>query len=237
MMNKKTAFYVGFFALLTIVFYFVVKDYLAPSSSKLAVINPDIPSFSFVDQNNQPYTQDSVTDKVYVAEYFFTTCTGICPRMNANMRRVYDEFKNEPYFRILSHTSMPETDSVPLMKAYEQKMLRSTLGKRADGTLKLNPLTAADSTKPIEPNKNWVFLTGSKDELYKLARQGYMIDNGKPDSVQIKDQFVHTQFFGLVDRYGRLRGIYDGLKQNEVDMLIVDIKDLLVEKVNNLNSK
>ena len=130
---------------------------------------------------------------------------------------------------------MPENDSVPLMKAYEQRMLRSTLGKRNDGTLKLNDLTPADSTKAIEPNNNWVFLTGSKDELYKLARQGYMIDNGKPDSVQIKDQFVHTQFFALVDRYGRLRGIYDGLKVNEIDMLIADVKDLLVEKVTNLN--
>ena len=234
-MSKKSWFYVAFFVLLTGVFYYVVKDYLAPSSSKLAVINPEIPEFHFTTQNDQPYTQDSVTDKVYVAEYFFTTCTGICPRMNANMRRVYDEFKNEPGFRILSHTSMPETDSVPLMKAYEQRMLRSTLGKRSDGTLKLNDLTPADSTKDIEPNNNWVFLTGSKDELYKLARQGYMIDNGKPDSVQIKDQFVHTQFFALVDRYGRLRGIYDGLKVNEIDMLIADVKDLLVEKVTNLN--
>ena len=104
-----------------------------------------------------------------------------------------------------------------------------------DGTLKFEDLTAADSTKSIDPNINWVFLTGTKDELYKMARQGYLIDNGKPDSVQLKDQFIHTQFFALVDKYGRLRGIYDGLKGKEIDMLIGDIKDLLVEKVNYIN--
>ena len=234
-MSKKNWFYVAFFVLLSGGFYFVIKDYMAPNSSKLAVIKNELPGFNFITQDSIPYNQDSVRDKVYVAEYFFTTCTGICPRMNANMRKVYDEFKTEPGFRILSHTCMPETDSIPLMKAYEQKMLRSRLSKRMDGTLKFENLSKADSSKSIDPNINWVFLTGSKDELYKLARQGYLIDNGKPDSVQLKDQFIHTQFFALVDKYGRLRGIYDGLKGKEIDMMIGDIKDLLVEKVNYVN--
>ena len=234
-MSKKSWFYVIFFVLLAGGFYYLIKDYMAPNSSKLAVIKNEIPGFNFITQDSIAYNEDSVRDKVYVAEYFFTTCTGICPRMNANMRRVYDEFKREPNFRILSHTCLPETDSVPLMKAYEQKMLRSNLKKRMDGTLKFEDLTAADSTKSIDPNINWVFLTGTKDELYKMARQGYLIDNGKPDSVQLKDQFIHTQFFALVDKYGRLRGIYDGLKGKEIDMLIGDIKDLLVEKVNYIN--
>jgi len=89
----------------------------------------------------------------------------------------------------------------------------------------------ADSTKRIQ-NKTWYFLTGNKTDLYKMARQGYMIDNGKSDSTQrIEDQFIHTQFFALVDRYGRVRGIYDGLIEEEVKKLIADIPELMKEKI------
>ncbi|MEI2747571.1 MAG: hypothetical protein V9E88_02270 [Ferruginibacter sp.] len=81
-------------------------------------------------------------------------------------------------------------------------------------------------------NPNWNFVTGDKASLYKLARQGYMIDNGKPDSTQqIQDQFIHTQFFALVDKNGRVRGIYDGLIEADVQKLLNDIPDLLKEKI------
>lgn len=225
-MSKKTWMYGIFFVLLTAGFlYFSLKDYDF-RRSRLAVINPSIPEFSFTNQNGQTITQRDVEDKVYVAEYFFTTCKGICPKMNANMRRVYESYREEPGFMILSHTCMPETDSVPVLKAYEEKILNSKLMRKADGSYSFAGLMA----EPAQPNTNWQFLTGDKAELYKLARKGYMIDNGAPDSSQINDQFIHTQFFALVDRFGRLRAIYDGLKSNEVDEMMKDIRGLLDEK-------
>lgn len=225
-MKKRLFIYIGFFAVLLAVFYgFVFKDYDF-SKSNLKVINPAIPAFSFVNQDGKIITQSFTDDKVYVAEYFFTTCKGICPKMNANMRRVFDAYKEEKDFLILSHTCMPETDSLPLLKAYEQKMLNGNLTKRPDGSYKIE-----ETTNQEYANTNWNFLTGDKTALYKMARVGYMIDNGKPDTSQIKDQFIHTQFFALVDRYRRVRGIYDGLKDDEVQQLIRDIKGLLKEKV------
>ena len=147
--------------------------------------------------------------------------------MNANMRRVFDEYKNEPNFMILSHTCMPETDSVPAMKVYEEKMINGNLSKNDDGSFKIVP---GYTLKPVI-NPNWNFLTGDKTALYKIAREGYMIDNNKPDSTQnISEQFIHTQFFALVDKERRVRGIYDGLKEEEIEKLLNDIKGLLKEK-------
>jgi protein SCO1/2 len=228
-MKKKWWIYIAFFIVLLAGFYaFVFKDYDF-SATNLKVINDQVPAFSFTNQDGKTITQNNTDGKVYVANYFFTTCKGICPKMNTNMRRVYDAFKNEKDFLIISHTCMPEVDSVPLLKAYEREMVGGTLIKNEDGSYKI--ANADDNTKPIE-NLNWDFVTGDKTALYKLAREGYIIDNGKPDSTQlIKDQFIHTQFFALVDRYRRVRGIYDGLKEDEVDQLITDIKSLLKEKV------
>jgi protein SCO1/2 len=228
-MKNKWWIYLVFFAVLLSVFlFFVLKDYDF-SKSDLAVINPEIPAFNFVNQDGKPVTKNTTEDKVYVAEFFFTTCQGICPKMNANMRRVWNEYKAEKDFLILSHTCMPETDSVPVLKAYEQRMLNGKMVKNEDGSYTLKqPEDSAASVK----NTNWNFVTGDKTELYKLARQGYLIDNGKPDSTQnIKDQFIHSQFFALVDKYGRVRGIYDGLVEKEIQKLLVDIKGLLNEKV------
>jgi protein SCO1/2 len=229
-MKNKLWIYVGFFAVLLGVFYlFFFRDYDF-SASRLGVINPLVPEFKFVDQDGKILTQSDTDDKVYVAEYFFTTCKGICPKMNANMRRVFDQHKDNPKFMIISHTCMPEVDSVPILKAYEQKMINSLLVKNDDGSYKLNNLQGAADVKP--DNKNWHFVTGDKKELYDMARLGYMIDNGKPDSLQrIEDEFIHTQFFALVDKYRRVRGIYDGLKEDEVQKLMIDINGLLKEKV------
>jgi protein SCO1 len=227
-MSKKLKFYVVFFAVLLAGFYFfIMKDYDF-DASQLQVINPAVPAFSFTNQDGKIISQKNTDDKVYVAEYFFTTCKGICPKMNANMRRVYDEYKNVPDFMILSHTCKPEVDSVPLLKTYEQKMINAALVKAADGSYSISnaPFTTNNN------NTNWNFVTGSKDSLYKMARIGYIIDNQKPDSTQnIANQFIHTQFFALVDRYRRVRGIYDGLKEEEIQKLLRDIKGVLKEKV------
>ncbi len=229
-MRNKLWIYIGFFAVLLGVFYFFFfRDYDF-SASKLAVINPIVPEFSFVNQDGKKLTQRDTDDKVYVAEYFFTTCQGICPKMNANMRRIFDQYKDVPNFLIVSHTCMPEVDSVPLLKAYEQKMINGILMRKDDGSYKINQVQGASNVKANNPN--WQFVTGDKKQLYDMARLGYMIDNGKPDSLQrIEDEFIHTQFFALVDKYRRVRGIYDGLKEEEVQKLMVDIKSLLNEKV------
>ena len=226
--GKKGWFYLIFFTLLLGVFYlFAFKDYDF-AASPLKVINPAVPAFSFVNQDGKIISQANTDDKVYVAEYFFTTCRGICPKLNANMRRVFEAYKNEKDFLILSHTCMPETDSMPVLKAYEQKMINNRLIKDSSGSYTISRIAETENA----PNPNWNFLTGKKEELYKLARAGYIIDNGHPDSTQnISQQFIHTQFFALVDRYRRVRGIYDGLKNDEVEKLIRDIKGLLKEKV------
>ena len=224
---KKFWFYAVFFVVLCAGFlYFSLEDYDF-SRSKLAVINSTIPDFSFTDHNGNSLTQKNVEGKVYVSEYFFTTCKGICPKMNANMRRVFESYKDESDFLILSHTCMPETDSVPVLKAYEEKMLKGKLTRKPDGSYSFN----GEMDQPSAENKNWFFLTGDKSDLYGMARKGYMIDNGAPDTAQISDQFIHTQFFALVDKRRRLRGIYDGLKSDEVDQMLKDIRSLLEEKV------
>ena len=204
-MKKKLLWIGGFFIVLMAAFYFFLFAGTDYYKAKLPVLNY-VQNFSFTDQNGKQLTQKNVEGKVYVAEYFFTTCKGICPKMNANMKTVYDKFKNESDFAIISHTCMPETDSVSLMKAYSQKM-------------------GADSS-------NWHFVTGSKDSLYKMARESYLLDNEKNNSLNIKDQFIHTQFFALVDKEGRVRGVYDGLKNDELEKLARDIKDLLKERKN-----
>lgn len=117
--------------------------------------------------------------------------------MNQNMRQVYDKFKGEKDFLILSHTCDPDNDSVPIMKKYSDSMQVDT--------------------------KQWVFLTGRKDSLYNMARISYTIDDPANNLTDIKDQFLHTQFWALVDRNGDVRKIYDGLKQREINLLLEDI--------------
>ena len=125
-------------------------------------------------------------------------------KMNLNLRRVYEAYKNEPGFLIASHTCMPETDSIPVLKKYEAKMLAGALTQNPNGSYKI---IHTDSLEKFT-NTNWYFLTGDKILLYKLARQGYIIDNDKPDSTQ-----------------------HIGLENREIEKLIGDIKNLLKEKV------
>ncbi len=230
-MGKRILFYGVFFSVLIVTFvYFVYKDEDL-TKSFLPVLNDNVQPFSFTNQDGRPITERNVDGKVYVAEYFFTTCKGICPIMNANMRRVFDKYKDEPNFLILSHTCMPETDSIPLLKAYEAKMINGKLEKNEDGSYKIE-YDSTQNPKPQTPNPNWNFITGDKASLYKMARQSYLIDNNKPDSTQsLADQFIHTQFFALVDNQRRVRGIYDGLVEEDMQKLFKDIKGLLKEKV------
>lgn len=203
MMKRKFIFYAGFFLILVIGFY-VAMTYAIPgySEAKLPVLN-HVQPFAFTDQEGQKVTNEDLIGKVYVAEYFFTTCQSICPIMNTNMRQVYADLRNEPDFLILSFTCDPGTDSVPRMKAY------------AD-SLGANP-------------KKWIFLTGRKDSLYKTARVSFLLDDPKNNEANIDEQFLHTQFWALVDKNGQVRKIYDGLKKDEIEELKKDVPALLKE--------
>ncbi len=229
-MIKKWHWYVGFFVLLFAGYFLFVSTQEGFSKSPLPVIT-NVQPFSFVNQDGEKLSQKDVEGKVYVTEYFFTTCKGICPKMNANMRRVFDEYKNNEQFMIISHTCMPETDSVPVLKKYEQKMLNGVLVKNEDGSYKI---TADSTARPVIQKTNWQFVTGDKTALYFMARQSYMIDNNKTEAeTNINDQFIHTQFFAVVDKQSRVRGIYDGLKEDEIQKLLVDVRDLLKEEYQN----
>ena len=202
-MRRKVIFYIGFFVVLVIAFYVALTQVIPGFGEvKLPIVNRVLP-FSFTNQDGQQVTQQSVEGKVYVAEYFFTTCKGICPKLNTNMKEISREYKDEPGFLILSHTVDPETDSVARMKRYADSL-------------------GADP-------KTWWFLTGRKDSLYAMARNSYLLDDPKNNDISINDQFIHTQFFALVDKGGRIRKIYDGLKKDELGEMNKDIRALLRE--------
>jgi len=165
-----------------------------------------IGDFSFLDQNGNTISQVDLENKIYVVEYFFTTCATICPKMNIQMQRVQKAFKGNKDFKILSFTVNPEVDTVEQMKRY-------ALSHEAN-------------------DSQWYFLTGTKKDLYQLARTSFFIlkqaeaqNLGDADS-----DFIHTNNFVLVDRKKRIRGYYDGTSQKEVNQLIKDIELLINEK-------
>lgn len=161
--------------------------------------------FEFTNQNGEEISLDDVKGKVFVAEYFFTTCPTICPIMNEEMKRVQERFKNNPDVKILSFTVDPENDTVEAMKVYAEEH------NAIDG--------------------QWHFLTGDKEELYRVARQSFFVL--KPaEAKNLGDagsDFIHTNNFVLVDQNLRLRGYYDGTNSEEVESLMEDIELLLKE--------
>jgi protein SCO1/2 len=210
--GKKWLFYSGGFLLMLAGFYFFLFRGTDNWKSKLPVISYVKP-FSFINQDGDTITQDKTAGKVYIANYFFVTCTGICPVMNSNVHDVYDALQDEKDLLILSHTCQPEVDTVPLLKHYADSIGVDT--------------------------KRWQFLTGNKLDLYKIARDSYKIDDPQNNVGDIDDQFLHSQFLALVDKRGQVRGVYDGLKKKEVNQLIVDYRAVAAESgsgnfVNNL---
>jgi len=214
------------FALFFIVGVSVTFYLQQPKIKKLPVINPvdlepemvdpevlmerkgfghTIGDFEFTNQNGEIFSQNDLDNRVYVAEYFFTTCGSICPIMNKQMQRVHEKYKSQSDFRILSFTVDPEVDNVERMKAYAE-------GHNA--------------------GSQWQFLTGKKEDLYNLARKSFFVL--KPAEAEnlgdAGSDFIHTNNFVLVDRKSRIRGYYDGTKATSVDSLMVDIGRLLKEK-------
>ena len=120
-MNKKVLFYLTFFVLLVGAFYYFLFAGTDYWKAKLPTTN-FVKPFAFTNQNGRTITENKLKGKVTVVEYFFTTCKGICPRMNNSIMKVYKEYKDEPDFLILSHTVQPETDSVPRLKFYADSL-------------------------------------------------------------------------------------------------------------------
>jgi protein SCO1 len=160
-----------------------------------------IANFSFINQDGKTITQEFTENKIYVTDYFFTTCKSICPIMSNRLQGVYTAFKNEPSVLILSHTVDPETDSVAQLKAYSQQHGVN--------------------------DARWQFLTGKKTELYELARKSYLLNAEEGNGGE--DDFIHTQNFALIDKEKHIRGFYEGTDSLDVERLKTDIKLLLQE--------
>lgn len=205
-MSKKGWLYIAFFIALALTFYAVlvatIPGFTKRGVAPISFVRP----FCFTNQDGQVVTEQLIKGKVFVAAYFFTTCKGICPRMNNNLKTVYDALKNEPDFLLLSHTCDPETDSVAQLKHYVDSLGIDT--------------------------RKWIFLTGRKDSLYNMARLSYTIDDPANNLKSLADDFMHTQFWALVDRNGDVRKIYDGLEDKEVKRLIQDARQLVVNDAN-----
>lgn len=177
--------------------YFGKKGSMKEGDTTYHTVKP----FLFIDQYNEKVTEETVNGKIYVTDFFFTTCQSICPIMSNQLERVYQKFHNNPDVLILSHTVAPEEDSVNVLMDYA----------------KLHGVK----------DKQWLFLTGDKKDLYAMARQSYLLnaEEGNGD----EDDFIHTQNFALVDKEKHLRGFYDGTDSIEVERLITDIGILLEE--------
>lgn len=159
-----------------------------------------IPDFKFIAHTGDTVDQNVTKNMVYITDFFFTECPGICVTMTENLKKIQDEFLDAKDLMILSHTVDPETDSVPkLFKHAQHHEINS---------------------------KKWLLLTGDKKELYDMARFGYFvtatIGDGGPDD------FIHSEKLILVDKEGRIRGYYDGTDEKDVEKLIKDTKSLLV---------
>ena len=161
-----------------------------------------IANFKLVNQNGDTITQEIYKDKIYVADFFFTTCPTICPVMTKNMADIQDIIKNDDDIMLLSHSVTPEIDSVPQLKKYALE-------------------------KGVIDSK-WNLVTGDKKQIYELARKSYLavktVGDGGPYDM------IHTENFMLIDKKQQIRGFYDGTNEEEIQRLLNDLKRLKKEE-------
>ena len=159
-----------------------------------------IADFAFINQVGDTIRKEDMVGKIYVADFFFTTCPTICPVMKKEMLRVYEQFKGEPNFRILSHSIDPSHDTQAVLKDYAEKL-------------------------GVPDAATWNFLTGDQEKIFEIGQTSYltttMADDMEPGG------FLHSGAFLLLDQQGRIRGVYDGTKTDQVDRLLADIPKLL----------
>ncbi len=173
---------------------------LAPN--KKDTIYHVVPAFKFVNQNADTITNKSFDEKIYIVNYFFTTCKTTCPKMTTELIHVQEKFAyTNGLVQILSHTVNPENDSVQVLNRYAIMVHADT--------------------------KTWNFVTGDKKQLYNLAQKGYLLNMDTGNNT--RDEFIHSEFFILVDKEKHIRGIYKGTNNKAVSNLIDDVKVLLAE--------
>jgi protein SCO1/2 len=198
------------FSVITVsLFYFALKPKKSLPIYNPSDVNPElvdttvqyiskyhtIADFSFTNQNGETITQKDYEGKVYVADFFFTTCGSICPKMTTNLVEVQKAFLDNPKVKLLSFTVMPDVDSVSVLKEYA----------------KINGVV----------DSKWNLVTGDKKAIYTMARKSYLaVKQGKPDELY---DMVHTENFVLVDSKKRVRGFYDGTKKEAIQRLIEDV--------------
>ncbi|MGJ8716468.1 MAG: SCO family protein [Maribacter stanieri] len=161
-----------------------------------------IPDFKLVDQLGDTLTQKSFNNQIYITDFFFTSCPGICLKMTNNMTKVQEAFLDHPEVAILSHSVTPSIDSVSVLKTYAEK----------NGVI----------------DSKWHLVTGDKTEIYNLGRNEYFVENDLGIPKDIND-FLHTENFLLIDKNKHIRGIYNGLNRASIAQLITDVNALLEE--------
>lgn len=156
-----------------------------------------ISDFSLTNQNGETVTQNKFDNKIYVADFFFTTCQSICPIMTKNMKEIQDKLIKDSEVLLLSHTVFPEIDSVEVLKKYaiENDVIDS----------------------------KWDLVTGDKKQIYDLARKSYL---AAKDNSFGEYEMIHTENFVLIDKKKQIRGFYDGTNKEEIKKLLIDIKIL-----------
>ncbi len=182
--------------------YYDTSDFTPKWEMKDAATFHAIRNFSLTDQEGNSFSEKSIDGKICVADFFFTSCPGICPKLATSMTGLQTEFLNDNDILLLSHSVTPEKDSVPVLKKY-----------------------AADNAVNF---KKWKLLTGNRADIYDLGRRYYFVEEDlgeKSDSTV----FLHTENFVLIDKQRHIRGIYNGLDPNSMTSLKNDIKELKKE--------
>ena len=178
--------------------------YLGPKSVNASgdTVYHQIPAFRFLNQDSTWVTEKDMEGKIYVADFFFTTCPTICPKMKTQLLRIYERYATNDAVRILSHTIDPEFDQVSVLRDYANKLHVAA--------------------------PRWNLVTGDKKAIYTIGQKSYMV-TAQEDSNEVGG-FVHSGAFILVDKERHVRGIYDGTKEEEVNHLIEDMEKLLGNK-------
>ena len=203
-----------FIFIIIVLFGILVWINFTPKTITLPILNPEdidpnlidttlvfgnhdhrIPDFKFQNQEDRIITQDEFSNKIYVANFFFTTCPSICPTLMKHTKLIQDEFIDDGNILLISHTVYPEHDSVQVLNAFAE-------------------LNGINSEK-------WHLVTGKKHDIYELSRKGYFAISY--DSSREKDAFIHTENVILIDKERRIRGIYTGTRLHEINRLIEDI--------------
>ncbi|NRB59447.1 MAG: SCO family protein [Winogradskyella sp.] len=176
----------------------MVSEELVDSSIQHQMKYHKIADFSLTNQNGEIVTQDTYKDKIYVADFFFTTCPTICPIMTDHMYQIQKEIINDDDIMLLSHSVTPKIDSVPQLKKYAIKK----------GVI----------------DRKWNLVTGDKKDIYKLARKSYLAV--KTDGNGDEYDMIHTENFMLIDKKRQIRGFYDGTNPEDIEQLLEDIETL-----------